>query len=91
MTQAIQEKVTTVGHVLYMAKELSATNWKVMFGDGCREREVNVPAGDVKGLLKEVAAAKVRFGLDEGVKVISCYEAGRDGFWLHRYLVSVVT
>ena len=87
MTQAIQEQVTTVGHVLYMAKELSATNWKVMFGDGRREREVNVPAGDVDGLLKEVAAAKVRFGLEEGVKVVSCYEAGRDGFWLHRYLV----
>lgn len=69
-----------------MAKELSATNWKVMFGDGRREREVNVLAGDVDGLLKAVDAAKERFGLEEGVKVVSCYEAGRDGFWLHRYL-----
>ena len=32
--------------------------------------------------------AKKRFGLNEDVKVVSCYEAGRDGFWLHRYLLS---
>ena len=30
--------------------------------------------------------AKRRFGLPEETPVISCYEAGRDGFWLHRYL-----
>ena len=23
---------------------------------------------------------------DPGVRVVSCYEAGRDGFWLHRWL-----
>jgi transposase len=33
--------------------------------------------------------AKKRFGLNEDVKVVSCYEAGRDGFWLHRYLLSL--
>gem|GEM_PF-3696489 len=30
--------------------------------------------------------AKKRFGLSEEARVLSCYEAGRDGFWLHRYL-----
>jgi hypothetical protein len=24
----------------------------------------------------------------EDVRVVSCYEAGRDGFWIHRYLES---
>jgi transposase len=28
----------------------------------------------------------MRFGLSKEAVVLSCYEAGRDGFWLHRYL-----
>jgi transposase len=37
-------------------------------------------------LLKEIEAAKRRFGLSEDAEVVSCFEAGRDGFWLHRCL-----
>jgi transposase len=37
-------------------------------------------------LEREVLAAKVRFGLPVDTPVRSCYEAGRDGFWLHRWL-----
>jgi transposase len=37
-------------------------------------------------LLQEVAQAKRRFGLPETAPVVSCYEAGREGFWLHRFL-----
>jgi transposase len=36
----------------------------------------------------EIGRAKSRFRLAEDTPVISCYEAGRDGFWLHRFLVS---
>jgi transposase len=43
-------------------------------------------ARDLKRRLDEVAHAKVRFGLCETVPVVSCYEAGREGFWLHRFL-----
>jgi transposase len=32
----------------------------------------------------EIRKAKLRFGLPENAKVVSCYEAGRDGFWIHR-------
>ena len=32
------------------------------------------------------ARAKNRFGLPENAAVFSCYEAGRDGFWVHRFL-----
>jgi len=34
----------------------------------------------------QIAKAKKRFGLEDEVLVASCYEAGRDGFWIHRYL-----
>lgn len=76
--------------VLYMALELSAKTWVVLFGNGAgRQRRVTVSAGDRQGLLAQVALAKARLGLPPGAPVVSCYEAGRDGFWLHRWLVSV--
>ena len=36
-------------------------------------------------MLDEIAQAKCRLGLPETAPVVSCYEAGRDGFWLHRF------
>jgi transposase len=39
-------------------------------------------------LVEEIARAKGRLRLAADVPVVSCYEAGRDGFWLHRYLVA---
>ena len=38
---------------------------------------------------EEIAAAKTRFRLPADAPVVSCYEAGRDGFWVHRYLTSL--
>ncbi len=39
-------------------------------------------------LLDEIRLAKKRFGLPEAATVISCQEAGRDGFWIHRSLIN---
>lgn len=47
-----------------------------------------IPARDLAALQKEIQAAKDRFKLPQEVQVVSCYEAGRDGFWLDRYLHS---
>ena len=38
---------------------------------------------------QEIALARQRFALAEDVRAKSCYEAGRDGFWLHRFLLSI--
>jgi transposase len=51
-------------------------------------RERTIPAGDVASLQQEITRAKQRLGLPEDAHVMSCYEAGREGFWLHRYLVA---
>ncbi|HEY80580.1 MAG TPA: IS110 family transposase [Caldilineae bacterium] len=72
--------------VMYMALELSNSSWVVLFGNGDRTRRRKVGAGDVEALMTEVAQAKARLGLDAQTPVLSCFEAGRDGFWLHRYL-----
>ena len=73
---------------LYMAIELSNEKWKLGFtiGFGQAPRERDLEARDLAGLVKEIHMAKERFGLPESAPVLSCYEAGRDGFWLHRYL-----
>jgi transposase len=39
-------------------------------------------------LQQEIEVAKRRFCLAADAPVKSCYEAGRDGFWLHRYLLA---
>jgi transposase len=72
---------------LYMAIELSASKWRLaLSAGGQRIRESSIGAGDRNRLTLEISAAKKRLGLPEGAKVISCYEAGRDGFWIDRLL-----
>lgn len=76
--------------VLFMALELSNKTWKVgtTISPARKARIKNVAAGDVEGLKKEIGRAKKRFGVPEEGQVVSCYEAGRDGFWIHRWLES---
>jgi transposase len=78
------------GATLYLAFELGSTKWVLAFttSPAQRPRHRQVVAGDLKGVLREVLTAKVRFGLPLEAPVRSCYEAGRDGFWLHRWLVA---
>jgi transposase len=75
---------------LSLAFELGQNTWKLGFTIGVAQqpRERTIPAGDVARLQQEIARAKQRFGLPEDARIVSCYEAGRDGFWLHRYLVA---
>jgi transposase len=79
---------TTEKRKLYMAMELSQKEWKLGFsvGPGQAPRLRSVSGRDLKGLMAEIRLARERFGLGEDAEVESCYEAGRDGFWLHRFL-----
>jgi transposase len=79
---------TTKESVLYMALELSQNKWKLGFSDGNKMRFMSIDARNLEQLQEEIEKAKLRFYLDDEVKIVSCYEAGRDGFWLNRYLLS---
>ena len=46
-----------------------------------------MPARALKTLDVEIARAKAHFGVPASVSVCSCYEAGRDGFWLQVWSV----
>lgn len=82
---------TPVSGRLYLALELSQAEWKLGFtvGLGQAPRLRSLKARELDGLKREIEQAKVRFSLPKEAVVLSCYEAGRDGFWLHRYLESM--
>jgi transposase len=91
MTATTRPSESTAGAVvLNLAFELGSTKWTLGFTTAAaqRPRLRTIAARDLVGLTREIQAAKVRFGLTADAPVRSCYEAGRDGFWLHRWLVA---
>src|SRR5262249_23120243 len=90
MTATRDVQSTTSAPRLHLAFELSWSQWKLAFtiGHGQPARLRTIAARNLAGLLREISKAKARFGLPDHAAVVSCYEAGRDGFWLHRWLTS---
>jgi transposase len=88
MTRSNQSTAAPVS--LLVAFELSERTWKLGFtiGGGERPRFRQIAAGALGRLLEEITKAKARFGLAPDAPVISCYEAGREAFWLHRWAVA---
>src|SRR5262245_6030129 len=85
---ATQGQYSEQRSALYLAFELGWTEWKLAFATAPADppRQRTIKARDLAALRQEIAKAKTRFRLPEDAPVHSCYEAGRDGFWLHRYL-----
>lgn len=88
MTATTRSTECSAETTLYLAFELGSTTWTLGFtpAPAHRPRLRTIAAGDLGALEREVIAAKVRFDLPVGTPVRSCYEAGRDGFWVHRWL-----
>lgn len=73
---------------LYAGFELADKKWKLSLSDGRRgPSRYTVDAGDTLAVLECLTKARTRCGLSAQCKVHSCYEAGRDGWWLHRWLI----
>jgi len=72
------------------AIELSKQSWVIGFITPLSTRISRriLSGGDWKGLLKLIDEVRARVSREMGrtVEVMSCYEAGYDGFWLHRQL-----
>src|SRR5262249_48462964 len=85
-TRNVPESLTA--GTLFVAFELSEKTWKLGFttGPGQKPRERTVTARQQELVLDEIAQARRRLGLPDTAPVVSCYEAGREGFWLHRFL-----
>jgi transposase len=81
---------TTKAGTLYIALELGWDKWLMACATQAAEkpRYRSLPARDLARLQEEIAKAKQRFGLAAEAPVCTCFEAGRDGFWLHRALTA---
>jgi transposase len=84
----------TVGHVgtIFVAIELSQKSWLMTIHSPDRDRisRHKLVGGDHVGLLSLLEKIRSRASqkLDAAPVVVSCYEAGYDGFWLHRLLTA---
>src|SRR4029450_11419252 len=75
----------------YVALELSTEEWLLTMSaapDGRRER-ARLRPGDREAFARGLARAKARVGLAPDAPVRSCHEAGREGFWPHRFLTAL--
>jgi transposase len=79
---------STTERVLFVAFARSEKTWKLgcTTGPGQQPRARGVAARDQARVLQEISQATKRFGLPETAPVVRCDEAGREGFWLHRFL-----
>jgi transposase len=80
--------LTAIDNTLFLSFELGEDRWTLSFTSGFGEQVLrrSVRGRDCEAVLREMRGVKERLGLAPGCRVVSCYEAGRDGFWLHRFL-----
>lgn len=87
---ALRRKDTAGAGDLYMSFELGDKHWKLTIGDGrSAVSRFNVEAGDQVAVAQCIVRAGNRFKTPKDARVHSCYEAGRDGWWLHRWLTEL--
>jgi transposase len=77
---------------VYVAIELSVSSWLVAARSACAEKSRlhRIQGGDTTTLLALITKLRSRAStkLGRAVDVACCFEAGRDGFWLHRLLTA---
>src|SRR5258708_18519952 len=92
--QASTVDTPTASHcgTIFVSIELSQKTWLVTLHSPDRDRisRHKLEGGDHAGLLGLLEGIRARAALKLGAapKVVSCYEAGYDGFWLHRLLTA---
>ena len=92
--QASNVCTPTIGNygTIFVAIELSQRSWLVTLHSPERDRisRHKVLGGDHRGLLALIETVRQRAAHKLGGQpaVVSCYEAGYDGFWLHRVLTA---
>jgi transposase len=88
MIAANRSDVSVDDPVLYVAFELAQKDWKLAMtsGFGVQPWVRTIAAGDLAAVARVLQQARARLGVPPTARVVSCYEAGRDGFWIHRAL-----
>jgi transposase len=88
----VSTPITDRDNTIFVAIELSQRSWLVTLHSPDKDRmsRHKVDAGDRAGLLALIDRIRERAARARGAvpAVVSCYEAGYDGFWLHRLLLA---
>ena len=88
LAPAAQDEIAT----LFVGFELSKATWLIGLYSpqlGKTISRYKVDGGDVDAALERITVARLRLEkLGKPVRVVSIYEAGYDGFWLHRRLTA---
>jgi len=90
MIAAIRPEQSVREPMLYVAFELGKKEWKLGMtsGFGVAPYLRTVASADWAAIDRALREARKRLGLPPTSRVEGCYEAGRDGFWIHRALVT---
>ena len=91
MIETTRSAISVAEPTLYVSFELGLKNWKLALTPmpGVKPWIRTVPGGDVHAVADTVRRAKARYRLPVSARVESCYEAGRDGFWIHRAVTAL--
>src|SRR5215218_8805489 len=80
----------TASATLFVALELSRSTWLVALHSPLTNKvsQHRLDGGDADGLLALITRKRgqAEETLGQPVRVVCCFEAGYDGFWLHRWL-----
>ena len=87
MTAVLNNNDNVNETILYMALELSNKTWRLGFGQGKKVRQVTIESCHWSDLTSAIETAKSKLSLPTDCRVVSCYEAGRDGFWIQSFRV----
>jgi transposase len=91
-TSNVRTPIADHNGTIFVALELSQRCWLVTMHSPDKNRfsRHKLDGGDEVGLLRLIERIRVRAeqALGSLARVVSCYEAGYDGFWLHRRLVA---
>ena len=79
--------VHSTERILLVAMELSNSKWKLLLSDGSKKSIRTIDARDLLAFDSALEKTRDKFKLPDDCRVVCGYEAGRDGFWIHRHLV----
>jgi len=83
----LRDQLTAKPGDLYVSFELGDKHWHISIGGDRRSvSHYIVEAGHTEEVADCIAKAAARL---HTARVHSCYEAGRDGWWLHRWLTEL--
>src|SRR5215217_7478014 len=89
VTPAAASPADTAPATLFVALELSRSTWLVAMHSPIADKisQHRLEGGDTEGLLALITRKRAQAAekLGRPVRVACCFEAGYDGFWLHRW------